>query len=238
MERTLKAEPRQADGKGAARKLRAEGKVPGIVYGHAMEPVPVAVDARELFHIMHTEAGSNVLIDLHVGKDRHLALPREVQRDHLRGRFIHVDFLTVRRDEKITVDVPVELVGESHGVKEGGVIEHHLWEVRVACFPTDVPERIEADITALGIGEGLKVGDLKIPVDVELVTDPETSVMAVVPPPILRLEEEEAAAAEAEAAEGEAPEGEAAAEAEGEGATGEEAAQQAEGEAASGESES
>src|SRR5438093_10178834 len=105
----------------------------------------------------------------------------EVQRDHIRGQFIHVDFLTIRRDEKITVDVPVELVGESHGVKEGGVVEHHAWDVKLECFPTDVPERIEADISALGIGEGLKAGDLKIPKDVELLTDPEATIMAVVP---------------------------------------------------------
>jgi large subunit ribosomal protein L25 len=221
MERKLKAEPREADGKGAARRLRAEGKVPGVVYGHGMEPVAVAVDARDLFHILHTDAGANVLIDLEVRKDNHLTLPREIQRDLIRGQFIHVDFLTIRRDEKITVDIPVEFTGESHGVKEGGVIEHHLWEVKVECLPTNVPERIEADISALGVGDGLKAGDLKIPKDVELVTDPEASIMAVVPPPILRLEEEEAAAAEAEAVEGEE------AAAEGEGATGDEAAEHA-----------
>ncbi|HXJ62813.1 MAG TPA: 50S ribosomal protein L25/general stress protein Ctc [Actinomycetota bacterium] len=225
MERKLKAEAREGHGKGAARKLRAAGMVPGVVYGHGMEPVPVAIDARELFHILHTDAGTNVLIDLQVKKDHHLTLPREIQRDHIHGRFIHVDFLAVRRDEQITVDVPVELVGESHGVKEGGVVEHHLWEVKVACFPTDVPDHLEADISALGIGEGLKVADLPLPSGVELVTDPEASIMAVVPPPILRLEEEEAAA---EVAEGEE------AEAEGEGATGEEAG--ADGDGGSGES--
>jgi large subunit ribosomal protein L25 len=219
MERKLKAEPRESDGKGAARRLRAQGKIPGVVYGHGMEPVAVAVDARDLFHILHTDAGANVLIDLQVNKDRHLTLPREIQRDHIRGQFIHVDFLTIRRDEKITVDVPVELIGESHGVKEGGVIEHHAWDVKLSCLPTDVPERIEADITALGIGDGLKAGDLKLPKDVELLTDPEASIMAVVPPPILRLEEE-AAEAEAEAVEGEE------AAAEGEGATAEGAAEQ------------
>jgi large subunit ribosomal protein L25 len=208
MERKLKAEAREGHGKGAARKLRAAGMVPGVVYGHGIEPVPVAVDAKDLFHILHTDAGSNVLIDLQVKKDHHLTLPREIQRDHVHGRFIHVDFLAVRRDEKITVDVPVELVGESHGVKEGGVVEHHLWEVKLSCFPTDVPDGIEADITALGIGDGLKAADLKIPDGVELVTDPEATIMAVVPPPILRLEEEEEAA-EGEAAEGEAAEGEA-----------------------------
>ncbi len=224
MERKLNAEARQPDGKGAARKLRAAGLVPGVVYGHDMAPVAVAVDARDLYHILHTDAGSNVLIDLHVGPERHLTLPREIQRDHIRGLFTHVDFLAVRRDQAITLDVPVELTGESHGVKEGGVVEHHLWEVKVECFPQNVPEHIEFDITGLGIGDGLKAGDLTMPKDVTLVTDPEASIMAVVPPPILRLEEEEAAAEEAEAVEG------AEAEAEGEGATGEEAAHHAEGE--------
>lgn len=214
MERKLIAEPREGHGKGAARKLRAVGKIPGVVYGHGMDPIPVAIDSRELFHILHTDAGTNVLIDLQVQKDHHLTLPREIQRDHVRGQFIHVDFLAVRRDTKITVDVPVELIGESHGVKEGGVIEHHLWEVKLESFPQDVPDGIQADISALGIGDGLKAGDLKIPDGAELVTDPEASIMAVVPPPILRLEEEE------EGVEGEAVEGE---EAEGEAAEGEEA---------------
>jgi large subunit ribosomal protein L25 len=220
MERKLKAARREAAGKGAARKLRAAGRVPGIVYGHGMEPVSVDVDARELFHILHTEAGSNVLIDLLVDKDHHLTLPREIQRDHIRGQFLHVDFLAVRRDVKITVEVPVELTGESHGVKEGGVIEHHLWEIRVECLPADVPDRIEADISHLGIGDVLRVSDLKAPGSATVLTDPEETIVSVVPPPILRIEEEEAAeaaeAAEAEAEGATAEEAEGAAAAEGE----------------------
>src|SRR5437870_9618436 len=102
MEQKLKATKREANGKGAARKLRTRGQVPGVVYGHGMEPVPVAVDVRDLYHILHTDAGSNVLIDLSVGSDHHLTLAREIQRDHVRGQFLHVDFLAVRRDEKIT----------------------------------------------------------------------------------------------------------------------------------------
>jgi large subunit ribosomal protein L25 len=215
MERKLKAAKREAAGKGAARKARAAGRVPGVVYGHGMDPVAVDVDARELFHILHTEAGSNVLIDLRVGNERHLTLPREIQRDHIRGQFLHVDFLAVRRDQTIAVDVPVELVGESHGVKEGGVIEHHLWEIKAECLPADVPDRIEADISHLGIGDVLRVGDLKAPGGVTILSDPEETIVSVVPPPILRVEEEEAAAAaEAEAAEAEA-EGATAREAEG-----------------------
>jgi len=217
MERKLNATRREVAGKGGARKLRTTGQVPGVVYGHGMEPVPVAVDARELYHIMHTDAGSNVLIDLSVGPDHHLTLAREIQRDHVRGQFLHVDFLAVRRDEMITVDVPVELTGESHGVKEGGVVEHHLWEIRVQCLPGDVPQRIEGEITKLGIGDSLRAGELPLPPSVEMLTDPEETVVSVVPPPILQVEEEVAEAVEGEEAEGAA-----------EGATAEEGEQRAE----------
>jgi large subunit ribosomal protein L25 len=222
MEKRLDATRREADGKGAARRLRAAGKVPAVVYGRGLEPVSVAVDSRDLYHVLHTEAGTNVLIELRVGRERHLTMPREIQRDHIKGRFIHVDFLEVRRDVKITVDVPVELVGESHGVKEGGVVEHHLWDIKLECLPGDVPERIEVDISRLGIGDSIRVADLTAPGDTTIVSDPDSPVVAVMPPPILRLEEEEEEEL-VEAVEGE----EALAEAEG--ATAEEAAGQVEG---------
>jgi large subunit ribosomal protein L25 len=190
MERKLEADSRDATGKGAARKIRATGRVPAILYGHGIEPVRLSVDALDLYHVLHTDAGMNVLIDLHVDGERHLAMPREVQRDIVRGKFLHADFLRIARDEKITVDVPIQLTGESVGVKEGGVVEHHLWDLKVECFPTDVPESIPADISALAIGDSLKVADLSFPDTVTVLTAPEESVVAVVPPPILVVEEE------------------------------------------------
>jgi large subunit ribosomal protein L25 len=217
-ETKLTATVRDGGGKGSARKLRAQGLVPAILYGHGMEPVKVAVDDRELYHVLHTGAGSNVLVDLQVGKDRHLAMPREIQRDHVRGQFLHIDFLVVRRDEKITVDVPVHIVGESHGVKEGGVVEHHLWDLKVECLPTNVPESIEADITDLGIGDSLSVSGIKVPQGATILTSSEETIVSVVPPPILKIEEEVEEAVEGEEAV-----------AEGEGATAEEAEQRAEG---------
>src|SRR2546421_2667573 len=204
-EKKLSANLRDGGGKGSARKLRAQGKVPAILYGHGMDPVKVAIDDRDLYHVLHTDAGTNVLVDLHVGEDQHLAMPREIQRDHIRGQFLHVDFLVVRRDEVIHVDVPVHLVGESHGVKEGGVVEHHLWDLKVECLPTNVPQSIEADIAALGIGDTLTVGEVKAPAGATILSPSEESIVSVVPPPVLKLEEEEAA----EVAEGEeVPEGE------------------------------
>jgi len=183
------------------------------VYGHGQEPIHVSIDAKELFHVLHTDAGLNVMIDVRLDGENFLAMPRQIQRDLLRDRLIHLDLLRIARDEKITVDVPVHLVGESHGVKEGGVVEHHLWNLQVECLPQDVPNAIEADITPLGINESLKVSDVHIPGNVTVLTSEDEVVVSVVPPQILKVEEEEVvegeeAVEEAEAAEGEGEPGE------------------------------
>jgi len=214
MERTLKVEVRDGTGKGVARKIRATGLVPGVVYGRGADPVKITVDARELFHTLHTDAGMNVLVELRVDGDKVLAMPREVQRDHIRGQLKHVDFIRIARDEKIAVEVPIQLTGESHGVKEGGVIEHHLWNLHIEAFPQDVPTSVEADISALGLNESLKVSHLTLASTLTVLTDPDETVVSVVPPQVLRVEEElegeEAAEGEAaaEGAEGAAAEGE------------------------------
>lgn len=217
MEQRLVAETREGTGKGAARKLRAAGRVPAILYGHGMDPLALSVDSRELFHLLHTGAGANVLVDLVVDGTEHLALPRDVQRDHIRGRFVHVDFLAVRRDEKIHVTIPLRIVGESPGVKAGGVLEHHLWELNVECLATDVPQAIDVDISGLEIGSGVRVSDLKVRSGVTILTSPEDSVVAVTQPQVAVEEEEAAEAVEGEVAEEEA-----------EGATAEEAENAAE----------
>lgn len=213
MERTLKAERRRGAGKGEARKLRARGRVPAILYGHGVEPTPIAVEGKELYRLLHTAAGSNVLIDLQVDGERHLALAREVQRDHIKGRYVHVDFFAVRRDEQVKVTVPIRIVGEAPGVKQGGLLEHHLWEVQLQCRVDRVPDVVEADVSGLGIGDALRVGDLGIPEGATLLTDPEEQVVSVVTPQVLEVVEVapvEAAAGEAapEVAAGEAPAGE------------------------------
>jgi large subunit ribosomal protein L25 len=209
MELKLKAERREESGKGAARKLRAAGRVPAVLYGHGVGPMAVSVDAKDLFHVLHGSAGTNVLVDLQVDGAQHLSLPREIQRDHVRGRYVHVDFLAVRRDETVTVSVPVRVVGESPGVKAGGVIEHHLWELQVECLPGDVPDGIEADVSNLQVGDSLRVADLLPSQGVSVLTPLEESVVAVVIPQVRVVEEVEAAAEEGE--EAAAEEGEAAA---------------------------
>jgi large subunit ribosomal protein L25 len=208
MELKLKAEKRDESGKGAARKLRAAGRVPAVLYGHGVGPMAVSVDAKDLFHILHGSAGTNVLVDLQVDGIQHLSLPREIQRDHVRGRYLHVDFLAVRRDETVTVSVPVHVIGESPGVKAGGVIEHHVWELQVECLPGDVPDGINADVSKLQVGDSLRVADLTPPRGVSVLTPLEESVISVVIPQVRVVEEVEAVAEEGE--EAAAEEGEAA----------------------------
>jgi len=218
MEVKLKAEPRGDRGKGVARKLRAEGKVPAVLYGPQLDTLSVAVDSRELWHALHTDAGLNVLIDLQLDGEEYLTMPREVQRDIVRGTLLHVDFLQIRKDVAIQVEVPVTLVGESAGVKSGGVVEHHLWQLRVECLPMQVPEQLEADISGLEIGDSLHVRDISAPEGVRILNDEEEPVVAVVPPPVLEVETPAEEGAEAE--EGAVPaEGEEPTEAPAEGAT-------------------
>ena len=207
----LKAEVRGGTGKGVARKLRATGKVPGTLYGRGIDPVTLAVDARELTHLIH-DNGANVLIDLEVDSQTHLTLARALDRDPVRGTILHVDFLKIAHDQTIKIDVPIHIEGESHGVKEGGVLEHHLWQLHVECLPGNVPESITVDVTPLGIGEAFHVGDITPPHGVTVLTSVDEIIVGCVVPQVLKVEAElEEAAVPAEGAPEEAaPEGEAA----------------------------
>ena len=219
METVLKATTRATRGKGAARKLRAEGRVPGVFYGHGVDAVAISLSSRDLLHFFHANRGGATVVDLDVEGTIHMVIPREIQKDYLRGSYLHIDFLEVRRDEKVKMSIEIHEVGEAPGVKTGGVIEHHLREVEIECLPGDVPEQLEADISALELGDMLRVGDLVVPAGVEFLTDPATPVISVVTPAALRTEAdlalpgEEAAPlaevevdVEAEAAEAVAPE--------------------------------
>jgi len=188
METKLQAQKRDDTGKGVARKLRAAGRVPAVLYGHGLDPIPLSVDSREMFHVLHGGAGGNALVDLIVEGDDHLAMTREIQRDHIHNTLIHVDFLAVSRTEKITVSVPVIEIGEAAGVKEGGVVEHHLREISAECFPQDVPEHIEIDISHVELGGMVHVRDLVAPKGVTILTNPEDALLSIITPAALRVE--------------------------------------------------
>jgi large subunit ribosomal protein L25 len=201
VEVNLKVTPRTETGKGPARRARSQGRIPGVLYGRDLDPVPVSIEAREMDRALSTEAGLNVLINVQLdGKTKYFTMLREVQRNPIQGTVLHVDFVKIDRDVKIEAGVPVHLTGESRGVKEGGVIEHHLWELRIEALPSNVPPSVEVDIARMGIGDHLRVEDLGEIPDVEILTPVEEIIVSVVEPQIIQLPEE-IAAEEAEAAE-------------------------------------
>lgn len=189
MEIDLAVRPRTEMGKGPSGRYRAAGLVPAIFYGSSVDPVALVVDAKEMDQALHTEAGANVLINLKVNGNSHLTVPREVQRHPIKGTLTHVDFVNVSRDRTISAEVPVHLVGESPGVKEGGVVEQHIYELDVEALPSDVPSSIEVDISVVGMNESLKVEDLTVHPAVTVIT-PADEVVVSVGEPKGRAEEE------------------------------------------------
>ncbi len=189
----LQVEKRDGAGKGVARRARAGGKVPGVIYGRGMQPVPVVVDRREFVTALHTDAGTNVLLALQLDGESIPALARELQTDPVKGTLLHADFVKVDLQTEVEVDVPVQIVGESPGVKEGGVLEQPLFQVRVRCLPTDVPESVKADVSSLNIGDSLRVSDLAEGVQFQILNDPDATVVSIAAP----ISEEELEAMEA-----------------------------------------
>jgi large subunit ribosomal protein L25 len=200
---SLECARRDGIGKGVARKLRAEGRVPAVFYGRGEDSISLIVGLKELELVIHKSSGSNVIVDVKVAgdaaKDRK-ALIREIQRDPVAGSILHLDFQHISLTERITVEVPVVLVGVPIGVKDsGGILEHLLRDVEVECLPTDIPSKLEVDVSGLNIGDTLHVSDLKAD-RVEIKTESDRAIATVVPPTILEEAKpaEEAAAVEPE----------------------------------------
>ena len=220
---SLAAQARAGNGKGEARSLRRSGRVPAIAYGAELDPTPISVDSLELYHALHTDAGTNAILRLDVAGDTHLALAREIQRHPVRRDVLHVDFVTVSRNVKVSVDIPIHLEGveEAPGTQEGGVISQELYTLAVDVLPLEVPDSVTLDVAGMQVGDTLRVSDLTVSEGVEITVDEETTVATCVVP---QMDVPEPGEGE-EAAEGE--EGE-----EAEGATGEEAEEAGDGEAA------
>jgi large subunit ribosomal protein L25 len=215
---SLQVASRTNTGKGAARTLRREGKVPGVIYGHDRPPEALTVDNMALAKMLAGISAATTIVDVAIdGRAPVKALIREIQRDSLRpAQILHLDFYEIRADEAVTVPVPVHLVGVPDGVRNfGGVLDHSLRELEVEVLPGDIPEKIDLDVTTLAIGHSLFVRDIKLEKGV-ILNDPDTPVCTVVAP---RTEEAPTAepelirkpkAEDEEAAEGEAkPKGEA-----------------------------
>lgn len=201
MERlALEISVREGRGKGPARRLRARGRTPGVLYGYGVTPLAIDVESRPLERAL--EVGSNALIDLSGadGLEGRVFLIKEAQRDPLSREITHCDFYSVDTDRRINVDVPVRLEGKPVGVEMGGVLEPLLRTVELSCMPLAIPDELVLDVSELVIGQALHVSDLAVPEGVELQLEGSISVVHVIAP---RVEEEpEIAEVAAEGAEG------------------------------------
>jgi large subunit ribosomal protein L25 len=206
---TLVAESGREIGTSSTRRLRTQGKIPGVVYGHGAEPIAVSVGAREFQIAMSGEAGLNTLLSLEVGKDNFLTLARDIQHHPFKNVVTHIDFLIVRRDEVISAEVTINLVGEAIEVQHGdGIVDQQLFTLHIKAKPADIPPAVDIDISGLTIGAALHVSDIDIPRGVELETDVEATVVAGQPPRVQTTAEEEAEAAAGAAGEAAAAGGE------------------------------
>ena len=189
----LSAETRTEFGKGGARRTRRAGKDPAVIYGHGADPRHVALPAREFANAVR-HGGANVLLTLDVEGAEQLAIPKSIQRHPIKGHFEHVDLLAVRRGEKVTVDVPIIVVGD---VVPGGLLNQEHTTISVEAEATNLPTGFEVSIEGREIGSHIKAGDIQLPTGSTLVTDPEAIVLAVVEAPTAeQLEAEVAEAAE------------------------------------------
>jgi large subunit ribosomal protein L25 len=199
----LSAQPREDVGKGVARKLRAQGRVPAVIYGHGEETRKLTLDAHDLSRLFARVHVENTIIELSIeGENAGVkALVREVQKHAWRDDILHVDFYQIHAGEHVNVEIPIRLRGNAPGVKIGGIMQQTLNDLEIRCLPDQIPEVIYADVSALDIGDGIHVSDLDLPEGVEPLVDLDRTVCTVVPPTVSPTSEDEEAAEEEPASE-------------------------------------
>jgi len=191
----LNATPRNSSGKGPARTLRSTGQIPGVVYGHARDPQPLTLDTREFEKLLSHIAAESTVIELSLGGHTTKTLIREIQRHPFKRQILHVDFQELVAGEKVTVNIPIVLIGVPEGVRtSGGVLDQTLRELSIHVDPSAIPDHIEVDVTGLIIGHSIHVSELKLAEGIEVMTEAEASVCVVAAP--RAVVEETAAAAE------------------------------------------
>jgi large subunit ribosomal protein L25 len=189
----LEAQPRTPGTKNDARRVRRDGKVPAVVYGAGKAAVPVSVDPRQVTRILHSATGHNTVFDLAVDGDRTKAMIVDWQYEPIKGSLLHIDVKRIAMDQKLQVNVPIELIGEPAGVKQqGGILEQLLREVEVECLPGDIPNQVELNVADLVFGMVLRVADLPKSDKLKFVTDEDQPVAHVI-----TIKEEEAPAVDA-----------------------------------------
>lgn len=186
----LEVEIRQGKGKGSARSLRRDGFIPGIVYGHKQDPVGIKFQEQSLRKIFRL-GGENVLINMEIpGSGTETVMIKEIQKDPISRKTLHADFMRVSLEERVTAHIPILLVGNAPGVKEGGVLEFLLRELRVECQVGQIPEHFEIDVSTLGIGDQVRVEEVPIPEDMVIHDDLSTIIVTVASPTVIKEAEE------------------------------------------------
>jgi large subunit ribosomal protein L25 len=211
MENELVVVPRKDKGKTALKKMRKEGRVPAVVYGHGFETMLLSLSESEFMALLRQEGGVHGLLNLKVEgleDGEHTVVVKEIQRHPIKDYILHVDFQKIRKGEEMTTDIALHFIGEPVGVKEGGILQHYLYEITVKCLPKDLPESIEVNISHLDIKDNLRVSDLMEFEGVEYLNSPEEVVVTVQPKRV--IEEVVVEVEEEELEEGEVPEEEAA----------------------------
>ena len=194
---SLSGTRREKSGKGTARKARAAGHIPGVLYGHGEAPLALSVVARDFEVALRKHKGGNAIVNLGLAGSEYTALIRDVQYDPITHGILHLDFQHISLTETVEVSVSVHLTGIPVGVKDGGgILEHIVREVEVRCLPTAIPPSIDIDVTALQIGDSIHVRDLSVP-DVTILSDPDATIATVVPPTVMEEKPAEEVAAPA-----------------------------------------
>jgi len=199
----LNVEMREGSGKTSAKDLRNKKLIPAVVYKGGKDALKLQLAAVDMTKVLHTKAGENVIVTLKIGgadpktKDKTVVI-KEIQREPIKGQILHIDFNEISLTETLKVNVPLSAHGEPEGKKEGGTLEHIMWELQVECLPTDIPEKIEIDVSKLKIGDAIYVKNITVPASVKVLTDPELIAMIVKPPKVEAPKEEIGAEASVE----------------------------------------
>ncbi len=200
----IAAKPRPALGKGPARQARMAGDIPAVVYGPDVTATPVTVSDRE-FHAAMRHASGTTVFNIELDGKKNLVVLRDIQRDPVTSRVVHLDFYAISETRPLTIAVPLKFVGTSRGVKdEGGIMQVTMHEIEVSCLPKDIPQEVQVDISALGIGESIHVSELNIP-NVEILAEERRTVVVISAPTVMKAtgtEEEGAEEGEEGAEEG------------------------------------
>jgi large subunit ribosomal protein L25 len=196
----LRAKPREESGKEYAKKLRKNGFVPAVLYGPETKTLALEVETKSFLSLLRGGLGENVIITLLLDdkKDsQRKVLVREVQRDPVTGAILHLDFHQISLTKKLTIQVPIHLMGTPVGVDDGGILQHALRDLEIECLPTTIPEKIEVDVSHLKIGDSVHVADIKVE-NAEILSDSKSSIVSVVPPTVFKEPEVAAPVAEEE----------------------------------------